>query len=225
MFELIARLVHTGGLWAVFLLMVLENLVPVIPSEVILPLAGFEAAQGRMGAIAAVLAGGVGSTVGVIPWFWAARKVGATRFRGWSERHGRWLALAPHEVDAAALWLARFGGLAVLVGRALPSIRGVIAIPAGLARLSWPMFLAACLAGSTLWSALLVWAGLKLQAHYAEVGDWVSPLADALLVLGLMLYLWRVATRPQPIWRRLSRRRRDRSRPSEAPPPSGRTPD
>src|SRR5919112_117237 len=98
MFEWLVKLIDDAGLVGVFLLMVLENLFPPIPSEVIMPLAGFTAARGQMSILGVILAGTLGSIAGNAVWFELARAFRTARTRRVAERHGRWVGMRPGEI-------------------------------------------------------------------------------------------------------------------------------
>lgn len=197
MFDWIAGLIDAIGPWGVALLMLLENVFPPIPSELIMPLAGFVAAQGRMGIVSAILAGTLGSLAGATLWYAAGRAIGADRLRNWSSRHGRWLTLAPADVDRACDWFERHGAGAVFFGRLVPTVRTLISVPAGLARMPLPRFLLWSALGSLIWTSLLAGAGYLLEGRYRQVEAWVNPLSTAVVIGIVAIYLWRVVT-----WRR-----------------------
>lgn len=198
MFSFITGVIAKSGLLGVALLMLLENLLPIIPSELILPLAGFQAARGQFDPVAAIVAGTAGSLAGGFVWYLVGRTLGVGRLQAFAQRGGRWFPVTPGEVGRANAWFCRWGALAVCVGRALPGIRGVICIPAGLARMSPLVFLIASGIGAFAWSDVLVSSGYALRAHYAVVEGWLNPLADGLFGLVLLLYLYRVLrARPQ----------------------------
>lgn len=194
MFELVAHLVERGGAPGVFLLMLVENVVPPIPSELIMPLAGFVSTRSGLSWWAAVLAGTAGSVLGSLVWYGLGRWLGLERLARWSARHGRWLALTPAEVRRADGWFRRWGPWAVMIGRCLPGVRGVICIPAGLADMPLGAFLASCTAGSLAWCALLVAAGRLLRAHYDRVQVWLGPASAGFLILCGAAYLYKVTT-------------------------------
>lgn len=194
MVELIIRLIGRGGAAAVFALMLVENIVPPIPSELILPLAGYAAARGEMDFTAAVLAGTAGSVLGAWLWFEAGLRLGERRLLDLAGRHGRWLAVTPAELTRSLAWIRRRGGAAVLVGRMLPGVRGVICLPAGLAGIGRGAFLMWCSLGSFGWSLLLCGAGALLRARYREVDRWLGPVGLAVLALFAVAYLVRVVT-------------------------------
>lgn len=197
----ITRLIVQGGAGGVFLLMLLENVVPPIPSELIMPLAGFVSAQGRMSGPGAILAGTAGSVLGAWLWYELGRRLGRERLGRWVEAHGRWLAITPQEYRRADGWFRRWGLWALLIGRCLPGVRGVICIPAGVTGMSRPAFALFCTAGSLLWCVLLVEAGRFLGTRYRQVEVWLSPIAGVFLLLCLTAYAVRVL--------RFSKRRTD----------------
>lgn len=194
MFALIVGLISRRGAVGVFMLMLIENVFPPLPSEMILPFAGYAAAQGRLTLPAAVVAGTVGSVAGAVVWYVLGRWLGARRFEAWVARYGRWLAVTPQEVRRAQAWMDRHGGVAVAVGRMLPGVRGVICIPAGVTGMGIAPFLLWCTLGSFGWSALLCGAGFLLRERFANVDRWISP-AATLVFIGLFgVYLFRVLT-------------------------------
>jgi membrane protein YqaA with SNARE-associated domain len=129
----IVTAIERTGYLGVFLLMLIDNVFPPIPSEVIMPLAGFAAARGQLSLIGVFLAGTAGSLSGALVWYGVGRWLGRERLRRFATRHGRWLTLSPAEVDRASAWFARRGGLSVLIGRVIPGVRSLISVPAGVA--------------------------------------------------------------------------------------------
>ncbi len=196
MFSLTIEIIARFGVGGVFLLMLLENLVPIIPSELILPLAGFQAARRQFDPGLAVAAATLASVVGGGAWYALGRRVGFGRVGAFAERHGRWLPVTRQEVERANRWFCRWGVLAVCLGRALPGVRGVICIPAGMARMSLGAFILSSAVGSFAWSSVLVSSGYLLHAHYGVVQGWLDPVTDGVLAAFAGLYLFRVARRP-----------------------------
>jgi membrane protein DedA with SNARE-associated domain len=194
MFEWITRLVSDGGYLGVAGLMLLENLFPPIPSELIMPLAGFVAARGELQIALVVLAGTLGSIAGTLPWYYAGRWLGRDRLRRLAARHGRWLTVSPEEFDRASAWFDRHGGLAVLIGRLVPGVRTLISVPAGIAGMGLGRFLLLSAIGSLAWTAALTLAGYALEDHYAVVADYVDPASKAVLGAVVLLYLYRLVT-------------------------------
>jgi membrane protein DedA with SNARE-associated domain len=184
MTQWVTSAVNSFGASGVLVLMLLENLLPPIPSELIMPMAGFYAAQGRMSFWGVVAAGTAGSVLGAIPLYYLGRGVGRERLRRWVERRGHWLALAPGDLDKADAWFSRHCGTAVLLCRLIPGVRSLISIPAGLNAMPMPKFLLYTTLGTAAWSGALAYAGKLLGENYAEVGEWLGPLTK--IVLGLL---------------------------------------
>ena len=192
MFDFITNWIETGGLFAVAALMVLENVFPPIPSELIVPLAGFEAAQGSFPLIALLIVATLGSTLGTLLWYGLARAWGHDRFLAFIDRHGVWLTLSREEAERAMDWFHRYGPYAVFFGRLVPTVRTLISVPAGLSEMRFPTFLAYTAAGSAVWIALLAGAGYLLEENYERVEHWVNPVST-LVVIGIVaLYLFRL---------------------------------
>ncbi|MBA3305709.1 MAG: DedA family protein [Thermoleophilaceae bacterium] len=198
MFDWITGLVEATGYVGILLLMLVENVFPPIPSELIMPLAGFTAAQGRLSLALVVLAGTAGSLLGALFWYALGRWLGADRLKRFAARHGRWLTLSPVEVDRAEAWFQQHGAKAVLLGRLVPGVRSLISVPAGVTGMKLPGFLAWTALGTGLWTALLAGAGYALQGQYALVADYVNPASNVVVGLLFAWYAYRVATfRPE----------------------------
>lgn len=185
MIEWATNLVASGGLGGVFLLMVAENLFPPIPSEVIMPLAGFAAAQGQMSLWGVILAGTAGSIAGNAVWFELARAFGAERMRRVVDRFGRWVGLGREEVLKAEAALRRNGPAAVFLARMMPGIRTAISIPAGLVELPRPVFYVWTMLGTLLWTAGLAVGGYVLEEHFVAVADWAGPIGFGIMAVVL----------------------------------------
>lgn len=192
MFELIVQILTATGIIGVAFLMFAENVFPPIPSELIMPLAGFAAARGDLNFTAVVAAGTVGAVAGAVIWYFVGRQVGLARVRHWSIRHGRWLTLGPTEVDRSASLFQRYGGGAVFVGRLFPAIRTWISIPAGVADMRFGPFLVFTTLGTVIFTFALTYAGFLLEAEFERVAAWVEPVTTLLLVLGFAIYVLRL---------------------------------
>jgi membrane protein DedA with SNARE-associated domain len=193
MIEWATDLVATGGLLGVFLLMVAENLFPPIPSEVIMPLAGFAAAQGRLPLLGVILCGSAGAVAGNAVWFELARLFGAARTRALVTRFGRYAGITPDEVEKAEATMRRNGPVAVFFGRFMPGIRTAISIPAGLVELPRRVFYVWTGLGTLIWTGGLATAGYLLEDRFAAVENYAGPigltvLAGALVLIGLQVW-------------------------------------
>ncbi len=210
MFDWIAGFVESGGYAGIVLLMLLENVFPPIPSELIMPLAGFAASRGEMNLALVIASGSLGSVLGAVFWYYLGRWLGTAGLRKFAARHGRWLTLSPGDVDRADRWFDRHGIWVVVFGRLLPAVRTLISVPAGVSEMRLLPFLVATTIGTVLWTSLLTALGYVLAAEYAAVADWVDPVSKVVIGLLVAGYLYRVVTFSG----------RDRGA-GDMPPPSG----
>jgi len=149
------------GVWAVFILMILESACIPVPSEAIMVFGGFLAGQGKVSFWAVVVAGVAGNVIGS----WIAWWVGREKGRDWALRW-HWLHITPERLDAADRWFDRYGGWAVLLSRCLPIIRTFISLPAGVARMPFAKFTVLTLIGCIPWCLLLAYAGLAVGDNW-----------------------------------------------------------
>jgi membrane protein DedA with SNARE-associated domain len=174
--------------------MFLENVFPPIPSELIMPLAGFAAARSDLNMAGVIAAGTIGSILGALPWYYAGRWVGSERLKRLAARHGRWMTVSPADIDTAETWFNRHCGKAMLIGRLIPAIRTLISVPAGIARMSLGRFLLFSAIGTVLWSGLLAAAGDALENEYTRVADYMDPVSMIVIAVIVLGYLYRLVT-------------------------------
>ncbi|KAF0675847.1 DedA family protein [Profundibacterium mesophilum] len=194
MFDWITQLVEQSGYLGVMLLMFAENVFPPIPSELIMPLAGFSAARGDMNIILAIIAGSIGSLAGAIMWFYVGVWVGKDRLKSWAGKHGRLLTMTPGDVEKADAWFDRHGNKAVFAGRLVPAVRTLISVPAGLSGMSLTRLVIYSAAGTLIWTSILAGAGYLLQGQYEQVQGWLNPVSNAVIGIIVLWYLYRVVT-------------------------------
>jgi membrane protein DedA with SNARE-associated domain len=185
------RFMERHGYSAVTFLMFLENVVPPIPSELIMPLAGYIAAQGGLSLGWTIACGTLGSVAGASLWYFAGRKLGAARLRRIVARHGKWLALSCDDMERSEAWFERRGKLAVLVARLVPGIRTYVGVPAGIQGMPLGAYLLYSGLGSAVWTALLALVGWWLRSGYAEAGKYLGRFGDAVLWAALAYMAWR----------------------------------
>jgi membrane protein DedA with SNARE-associated domain len=194
MFDWIEEFVEQTGVLGIVFLMFAENLFPPIPSELIMPFAGFNAAEGKQSLVAAIAAGTVGSLLGAFFWYGVGKFVGEQRVRRWAGKYGRWMTVTPKEVDRAYVYFHKHGGWAIFFGRLIPGIRTLISIPAGVADYPIVPFSLYTAAGSLIWTTFLVLAGYFLKNHYDRVADFLDPATYVVVALLVAVYVWRVVT-------------------------------
>lgn len=194
MFDGIIRVVAESGYPGIVALMFAENIFPPIPSELIMPLAGFVAAKGQLNPVLVVLAGVLGSVLGALPWYYLGMRLGRERLCALAARRGRWLTLDEHDVGKAIDWFGRHGGKAVLLGRLIPTVRTLISVPAGMARMPLLPFLAYSVIGTAVWTGLLTAAGYLLRSEYQLVGRYVDAASKIIIGLIVLTYLYRLVS-------------------------------
>ncbi|HEX5437262.1 MAG TPA: DedA family protein [Gemmatimonadaceae bacterium] len=194
MFQWMAGIVTSLGYMGIALLMLLENIVVFIPSELIMPLAGFVAGRGDLSLWLVVLSGWIGSLAGAIPWYFAARFIGEERLTHWADTRGRWLPLRGRDLDRATAWFDRHGHFAVFLARITPGIRPLIGLPAGFDRMPFLPFLLYSALGTLLWVTALAYAGSLLGVHYTKIRTYLEPATWAILgALVLFVIIWMIA--------------------------------
>lgn len=185
--------VSRAGAFAVFLLSLLETVFPPIPSELIMPLAGYLASRGDMSLASAIVGGTLGSVLGAWVLYWVGRRYGMRRLLEFADRHGRWLTLSRSDIERASAWFARRGSWAVFACRLIPGLRSLISIPAGIQRMPTATFLFVTTLGSGIWTTLLVCLGYALGRNFEQVGDYVGVVSELVIAVIVVAYLWRVA--------------------------------
>lgn len=176
----IARVVDALGEVGVGLLVALETIVPPVPSEAVLAMAGYLAHAGRVNLVLVVVAATAGSLVGAVALYYAGRVIGEDRLRRWLDR----IPLVDAEqLDKADAWFERYGGWAVLLGRMVPVVRSLVSVPAGANRMPLGQFLGLTALGSGVWNALFVGAGYALGERWQDVQRYSRWFDLALLAL------------------------------------------
>ena len=166
------------GYGAILLAMFLENLIPPIPSELIMPLGGYYVSQGQLDFLPVVLSGLIGTVIGALPWYGIGRLVNEERLEKWLEKHGRWLGINPQELARSRKWFNRYGVSLVFWGRLVPGIRTLISVPAGVELMPMTPFLIWTTAGSLIWTLFLTITGFYLGDNYANITNWISPFSS-----------------------------------------------
>ena len=179
MFEWVRGLVEAGGYGGIFLLMVLENLFPPIPSELIMAAAGFHAGEpgSKLSLVGIVAVAVAGTLAGNVFWYELGRWLGIERFRPLVARFGKWFAVEEEDLDRATNMLKRWGPFAICIGRMFPGVRTLISVPAGMVEIPRGVFYLWTALGSSVWLTFLALAGYFLEDNYDRVEKWVEPLA------------------------------------------------
>jgi membrane protein DedA with SNARE-associated domain len=178
----IVAVISTMGYGGIVLLMAIESACVPLPSEVTMPFSGYLVATGRFDLQLVAIAGAVGCLLGSYLAYFIGK--GGNRLL---VRYGRYILIAPHEIELAERFFDRWGPHAVFISRLLPVVRTFIALPAGVARMRLLPFTVYTLLGSYLWCLGLAWAGMKLGQHWADLGPYFhrfDGVIAALIVAG-----------------------------------------
>lgn len=187
------KIMDVLGYWGLAFLVALENVFPPIPSEVILPLAGFNSSKGDMNIFIAIAFATIGSVVGAMVLYYVGYWFGEERVRAIVRNWGKWLGFKETDIDYADRWFDRYGGWAVMLCRMIPIVRSLISIPAGLRKMPLHTFLLFTAIGSATWNTLLIFAGYTLGNQWDQVEKYVEyfKYVIALLILaGIALWVW-----------------------------------
>jgi membrane protein DedA with SNARE-associated domain len=183
--EWITNTMTSLGYWGIGLLMFAENLFPPIPSELIMPLAGFTVSQGKMNFALAVIAGVVGTILGALPWYYAGKLLGEERLKQLADKYGKWITVSSADIDKSTRWFNRYGNNAVLFCRLVPGVRTLISLPAGISNMPIAPFLLYSTLGTTAWVMLLTFLGFMLGDNYELVDEYLGPASK--IVLGILI--------------------------------------
>lgn len=194
MTEWISAIVEQMGYWGIAVLMLLENVFPPIPSEVIMPLAGYTAADGSLNIMLVVISGTIGTVTGAAFWWSLASKCGDRRLEKLADRHGRWLTLSASDIDHIDDWFDRHGSWAIPVAHIIPGLRTLISIPAGVFGTPFPRFLILTTLGSAVWNSFLAGAGYVLGKQFSAVDRYLGPAGLGIMAAVLVYFIYRVIT-------------------------------
>jgi membrane protein DedA with SNARE-associated domain len=181
------------------MMVALENLVPPIPSEIVLPMAGFLAGQGRLSFPLVILAATIGSVVGALVLYMVGHKLGQERLKTAVRAYGKFLLLDEQDIDRAQHWFERHGTTAVLLGRLIPGVRSLISIPAVITHMSIATFIVYTAIGSTFWNTILIGAGWALGHEWERVQGYTTLLEYTVIGCAAAAAAWYVWRRRQRI--------------------------
>jgi membrane protein DedA with SNARE-associated domain len=190
--KIIVGVISSTGYFGVAALMAIESACIPVPSEIIMPFAGYLVYTGRLSLFWAATAGAIGCNLGSV----IAYEIGHYGGRPLVERYGRYILISRHDLDMADRFFREFGAVAVFIGRLLPVIRTFIALPAGIARMPRARFHLYTFAGSWPWCFALAWFGMKLGEHWEtdpRLRQWLhrlDALIIALILVGIFWFIW-----------------------------------
>jgi membrane protein DedA with SNARE-associated domain len=186
--EWIVNTMNSLGYLGIGLLMFLENLFPPIPSELIMPLAGYTATtpNTQIQVLPAIAVGVIGTIVGAVPWYYAGSILGKARLEALADSYGKWIGISSADIEKSINWFQKHGSKAVLFGRLVPGIRTLISVPAGLSKMPLAPFFIYSTIGTIGWVTLLTYAGYFLGQNYKLVESYIDIISKV-VVVGVLL--------------------------------------
>ena len=182
---IMAKFSYLGIVFAMFA----ENIFPPIPSELIMPAAGFAVARGDLNLILVILAGTLGSVLGALPLYYLGRLLNEDRLLVFTQKYGKYVFVKPSDIRSSSVWFAKHGSKAVFFGRMVPGIRSFISIPAGMSKMPMLPFLAFTALGSSIWTSLLTIAGYYFGENYEIIETMLAPYSKGFLLLAVVIII------------------------------------
>lgn len=182
---IMAKFGYLGIIFAMFA----ENVFPPIPSELIMPAAGFAVARGDLNLILVILAGTLGSVLGALPLYYLGRLLNEDRLMLFTEKYGKYVFVKPSDIRSSSIWFDKHGNKAVFFGRMVPGIRSFISIPAGMSKMPILPFLAFTALGSSIWTSLLTVAGYYFGENYEVIETMLAPYSKGFLLLAVVIII------------------------------------
>ena len=196
----VTNVIETLGYPGLTVLVALENVFPPIPSEVILPLAGFLTGQGRFSFVLVLIASTLGSLIGALILYAIGVALGRGGIRRLFEKYGYLALLTTEDLTRAEVWFDRWGPIAVFTGRLVPVVRSLVSIPAGYRRMPLMQFIPLTIFGSLLWNGALVSLGWAFGENWHAIEEYVGVLQYVVIAVVAFLLV-------RFVWTRLRQRR------------------
>ncbi len=189
----ITAVMEDFGYAGIFFLILLENIFPPIPSEIVLTVGGFMTTAAGLSIPGVIAASTAGSVAGAVILYYIGRWLSVERLEGLVEKYGKWLRLKKADLYKADAWFDRYGVWAVFFGRLVPVVRSLISVPAGMSGMNVKMFLLFTIAGTLIWNTILVFIGAAVGENREEIMHQIglySNVVYVLLALGMVAVIW-----------------------------------
>lgn len=181
--EWIMELLAEYGYYGVLALILVENLFPPIPSELILTFSGFLVASHSLSMGWMIAAATTGSVIGAMFLYGIGMFLDVPRLERLTDRYGRWLRLKKKDIRRADAWFHKYGPWTVLICRMVPLVRSLISIPAGMSGMNFPLFIILTTLGSLVWNSVLIFTGVKLGANFESVIRYMDIYSNVVYIL------------------------------------------
>ena len=191
--EYISKAVETNSILAylsICLAMFLENIIPPIPSEIIMPLGGFLVYQKKLNFYILVFWGLFGTIAGSLPWYYLGKLVNEKRISNFLDKRGKYLGISSFDLLKSKRWFDKYGNLLVFWGRLIPGIRTLVSVPAGMELMPFKKFFIWTTLGSLIWVTLLTYAGYKFGENYQIIESYLNQINYIIKPLLLLIFLY-----------------------------------
>ena len=178
------------GYLGIAFLMFLDNVFPPIPSEIIMPSAGYTASKGELTLIGVIMAGSAGSILAAMLLYWIGRKVPQQRLFKLTERYGKYLRIQVSDLEKALDWFNKHGHRIVFFGRMIPAVRSLISIPAGMSKMPFAKFMFYSIAGTLIWTSFLAYLGFHFSQNQALMSLIMQRISIIILAIVILYILW-----------------------------------
>lgn len=195
MVDWIVQVIDSMGYIGVTFLVTLEVVIPIIPSEIILPFSGFTASQGELSFVGVLVASTLGALLGALIIYYVAKLIGWERVDYITNRFGKYVGVKQKDIDKAGEYFDKYSNWVVLFGRFIPGVRSVVAIPAGLRSMPIFTFILLTIIGSFIWNLGLVTAGYLLGENYDRIEGYISPVSKIVLATIIIYVAYWVYTK------------------------------
>lgn len=182
---IMAKFGYLGIIFAMFA----ENVFPPIPSELIMPAAGFAAARGDLNILLVIVAGTFGSVLGALPLYYFGALFNKERLIVFTEKYGKYVFVKAEDVLSSNAWFDKHGRKAVFFGRMVPGIRSLISIPAGMNKMPLGSFLILTALGASIWTTILTLAGFYLGKNYEIIATMLAPYSKIFLLIAVFIII------------------------------------
>ncbi|BAP35965.1 hypothetical protein AS4_10250 [Acinetobacter guillouiae] len=187
MTDWIISIMEQLGYFGIALLMFLDNVFPPIPSEVIMPSAGFAASKGQLLLSGVIIAGSIGSLVAAALLYWVGRKIPNQSLFNWVDRYGKYLFIKSEDVKKALDWFEKYGHRVVFFGRMVPAVRSLISIPAGMSHMPFWKFMLYSSVGTIIWTTFLACVGYYFGNNIELMQQIFSRVGYVIITIVLIL--------------------------------------
>lgn len=178
------------GYLGIALLMFLDNVIPPIPSEIIMPSAGYAASQGELVLVGVIIAGCIGSLTAAALLYWIGYQFNHDAIFRFTDRYGKYLFIKSEDIQKSLLWFEKYGHRIVFFGRMVPAVRSLISIPAGMSRMPFWKFMFYSALGTIIWTTFLACVGFYFGENQALMHEIFSRVGYVIIMIVVLVLLW-----------------------------------